>query len=270
MRTTSPNEMSDNERHGGSPSSSANVQRAHEGTTHASGLSNIPFTFSSWEDELRRDESDTVATDDASVISYSYYSTWSSNYTMSNLPGPGRNLGNLYSKAGAALERRLRRRVNRAALKAEKEALEEAKRAEAEAVHVVTWRVFEMLWINDLSENENAREALLICAKYVFLSFRRASLIHDVTFWKDRMTSTSRSRPSRRSSSIPLGTRQELTRPLRTSSRDARRLVTSPHSRGSVQASNTTSGGCIGTSWLPDACRRNQAVSSRQQHTLTG
>ncbi len=38
--------------------------------------------------------------DDASTI-YSYFSTWSSNYTMSDLPGPGRLLGNLMSSAGS-------------------------------------------------------------------------------------------------------------------------------------------------------------------------
>lgn len=155
MRTTLSNEMSDNERHGGSPSSSANVQRAHDGTTHASGPSNLPFTFSSWEDELRRDEPDTVAADDASVMSYSYYSTWSSNYTMSNLEGTGRIIGNLYSKAGAALERRLWRIVNRAALKAEKEALEEAKRAEAEALDVVRTGTF---WIFESDDPNKKRE----------------------------------------------------------------------------------------------------------------
>ncbi|KLO10281.1 hypothetical protein SCHPADRAFT_892443 [Schizopora paradoxa] len=41
----------------------------------------------------------------------SIYSEWSSNYTMSDLPGPGRILGNLYSTAGAALERSLARGV---------------------------------------------------------------------------------------------------------------------------------------------------------------
>jgi len=43
----------------------------------------------------------------------SYFSEWSSNYTMSNLPCPGRLLGNLYSLAGSALERNLERLVYR-------------------------------------------------------------------------------------------------------------------------------------------------------------
>ena len=33
--------------------------------------------------------------------------TWSSNYTASNLPGPGRILGKIFSSAGSSLERRL-------------------------------------------------------------------------------------------------------------------------------------------------------------------
>ncbi|KLO10282.1 hypothetical protein SCHPADRAFT_525468 [Schizopora paradoxa] len=41
----------------------------------------------------------------------SIWSEWSSNYTMSDLPGPGRILGNLYSSAGAALERSVARGI---------------------------------------------------------------------------------------------------------------------------------------------------------------
>ncbi|KLO18479.1 hypothetical protein SCHPADRAFT_936155 [Schizopora paradoxa] len=40
-------------------------------------------------------------------VTYSYWSKWSSNYTVSNLVGVGRVLGNLYSKLGSSLERRL-------------------------------------------------------------------------------------------------------------------------------------------------------------------
>lgn len=52
----------------------------------------------SWPDNFLRDNSTIVS-------QYSYSSTWSSNYTMSNLPGPGRLLGKLFSSAGAILER---------------------------------------------------------------------------------------------------------------------------------------------------------------------
>lgn len=41
--------------------------------------------------------------DDSESV-YSYSSTFSTNYTMSNLPGPGRLLGNIFSKAGSSLE----------------------------------------------------------------------------------------------------------------------------------------------------------------------
>ncbi|KLO08251.1 hypothetical protein SCHPADRAFT_944610 [Schizopora paradoxa] len=52
-------------------------------------------------DELRR------LGEQSSDITYSYNSTWSSNYTTSNLVGTGRVLGNLLSKAGVSLEKGL-------------------------------------------------------------------------------------------------------------------------------------------------------------------
>lgn len=45
--------------------------------------------------------------DDCSATTYSYFSSWSSNYTASNLPGSGRTLGNILSRAGSSLEQRL-------------------------------------------------------------------------------------------------------------------------------------------------------------------
>lgn len=51
--------------------------------------------------------------DDDSDSAPSIWSEWSSNYTMSDLPGPGRILGNLYSTAGAALERAIARLTQR-------------------------------------------------------------------------------------------------------------------------------------------------------------
>lgn len=56
--------------------------------------------------QVERDDSNQSA-------AYSYTSEWSSNYTMSNLPGPGRILGNLLSLAGSSLERNLGRIVYR-------------------------------------------------------------------------------------------------------------------------------------------------------------
>ncbi|KLO14303.1 hypothetical protein SCHPADRAFT_317913 [Schizopora paradoxa] len=61
--------------------------------------------------------------DNTSAI-YSYNSTWSSNYTASNLPGPGRNLGNFYSWAGSFLDRRLRKRAERAFIKEYEDAVD--------------------------------------------------------------------------------------------------------------------------------------------------
>lgn len=234
------------------------VQRTHEWTSSANGAFDNPPSSSSFLDDLRRDEprreeTDSLAADDASVITYSYYSTVSTNYTMSNLEGTGRIIGNLYSKAGAALERRLGRIANRAAikaaaeasekaLKAEEEAREEARRVEAEALNLLRYRVF---LGDDLSENEKVCDALLICAKYVFLSFVRALLTHDVTVHEDRTTSPSRPKLLGKSYWVSSGSRQKLARPSRISSRDA--VVTALSSRGGVQASNTACCGCIGT-----------------------
>lgn len=64
-----------------------------------------PPSSSSWLEYFERDD-----------ITYSFTSTWSSNYTMSNLPGPGRLLGNLYSRAGSSLERSLRKLANQTGL----------------------------------------------------------------------------------------------------------------------------------------------------------
>lgn len=138
-------------------SSSANVPRIQDGTSCASGASNTPLSFLSWMDELRQDGSD------ASVITYSYYSTWSSNYTMSNLPGPGRLLGNLYSSVGSALERNLVRLFKR---KVDTKALEKARRAEAEASAILRYSI-PMMMSTDAREHEKACKVLLLCARSV-------------------------------------------------------------------------------------------------------
>ncbi len=75
-----------------------------EGNTDSA---NLPPSTLSWLDDLLQDDSTTI---------YSYTSTWSSNFTTSNLPGPGRILGNLFSTAGLALERRLGKLAYRAGL----------------------------------------------------------------------------------------------------------------------------------------------------------
>jgi len=50
--------------------------------------------------------------DDATTI-WSYRSEWSTNYTKSNLPGPGRTLGNLYALLAKPLERQIEKRVSK-------------------------------------------------------------------------------------------------------------------------------------------------------------
>lgn len=163
------------------PTSSRDAQRTHEGTSCTNDAYDVPMSSTSFLDELREDDTTTV---------YSYFSTVSTNYTISNLPGPGRLLGNLFSRAGSALEKRLGKLINRATLKAY---------AEAVAVLQELWRIECMFESEDELENEMACEVLLICAKYAFFSCCHTSLIHDAAFRKDRTTSTSRFRPSRTS-----------------------------------------------------------------------
>ncbi|KLO08242.1 hypothetical protein SCHPADRAFT_615212 [Schizopora paradoxa] len=109
---------------------------------------------SSFLDELREDDTTTV---------YTYHSTWSTNYTMSNLPGPGRLLGNFYSRAGRTLERRLGRIVNRAAINEYEDAVEVLQRQQLGLESIES-----MFWLGGPEEHERACQVLLICARYVF------------------------------------------------------------------------------------------------------
>lgn len=117
----------------------------------------FPQLSQSFLDELQQED------EDDSIITYSYYSTWSSNYTESNLPGPGRLLGNFYSWAGLALERRLERLLNRGRLGAEAE----ASKVEEEAVAMLQASICGMIWSDDTREIEKVCETLIICAQYV-------------------------------------------------------------------------------------------------------
>ncbi|KLO14307.1 hypothetical protein SCHPADRAFT_966073 [Schizopora paradoxa] len=113
------------------------------------------LTSSTYLDDDNRD-------DDATTI-YSYCSTWSSNYTRSNLTGPGRNLGNLYSWMGSRLEQRLAKRVERS---------EARKYEEAVTVLRSKWRWIDvMFWSRDPKEHEKACTILLRCASIQVKAF---------------------------------------------------------------------------------------------------
>jgi len=88
--------------------------------------------------------------DDASTID-SYFSTWSSNYTMPDLPGPGRLLGNLMSSAGSSLERCLGKLAYRAGL---------GSYAKAEA-NLRKYNLCGMLRSEDMIQKEKACNILL-------------------------------------------------------------------------------------------------------------
>ncbi|KLO08250.1 hypothetical protein SCHPADRAFT_894016 [Schizopora paradoxa] len=94
--------------------------------------------------------------EDDTTTSRSSNLTLSTNYTMSNLPGPGRLLGNLYSKAGSSLERRLGRFANREAIKEYNEALVMVQSG---------WKIDHLLCSEDSKEHEKACRNLLICAE---------------------------------------------------------------------------------------------------------
>ncbi|KLO10087.1 hypothetical protein SCHPADRAFT_892612 [Schizopora paradoxa] len=83
------------------PSNLPNQQYLHQSAISTS----TPFDSNS----IEHDSSD-------SSTVHSYFSTWSTNYTMSNLPGPGRIVGNIISRAGSSLERGLGKVAHRASV----------------------------------------------------------------------------------------------------------------------------------------------------------
>ncbi|KLO10513.1 hypothetical protein SCHPADRAFT_515176 [Schizopora paradoxa] len=107
---------------------------------------------SSFLDELREDDTTTA---------YTYFSTVSTNYTMSNLPGPGRLIGNFYSRAGRTLERRLGRIVNRAAIKEYEQAVVVLR------LSSIPWNgpIYRMFRSEDPKEHKKVCEILLMCAR---------------------------------------------------------------------------------------------------------
>ncbi|KLO14315.1 hypothetical protein SCHPADRAFT_939614 [Schizopora paradoxa] len=87
-------------------------------------------------------------------ITFSYYSTISTNQTMSDLEGPGRILGNLYSRAGLLLERGLGRLAVRAGIGSYAKT--------RDAVSKGFFRLFES---DDTKEHEETCDVLLLCAR---------------------------------------------------------------------------------------------------------
>lgn len=102
---------------------------------------------------------------DQTTTIYSYTSAFSTNYTTSNLPGPGRIIGNLYSWAGSAFERRLGKIVNRSALKAYSEAKSLILKSGAGPGSIPN-----MMRSDDVASTEFACDVLLRCARYAIRS----------------------------------------------------------------------------------------------------
>lgn len=113
--------------------------------------SNASLLSTSILDELRRD--------DASALTYSYFSTDSTNQTKSNLVGTGRLIGKFYSWAGSSLERRLGRIALRAGIGRYAKAVI-VMRKEAKDLTNTLWSTNERVF-------EKFCEALLVCAQYV-------------------------------------------------------------------------------------------------------
>lgn len=111
-----------------------------------------PLSSSSFLDELLRD--------DTSALTYSYASTWSSNYTMSNRVGAGRLLGKFYSWAGSSLERRLGRIALAAGIGSYAKAVLMVRKEDEAAIS-------DSLWSTDERVTEKLCKALLVCAQYV-------------------------------------------------------------------------------------------------------
>ncbi|KLO14312.1 hypothetical protein SCHPADRAFT_318333 [Schizopora paradoxa] len=125
---------------------SARVQGAPGEMLSAEGTRRMPPMSSLFLKELREDDATTV---------YTYNSTWSTNYTTSNLPGPGRLLGNLFSRAGSSLEKHFGRVASRRSAKEDKEAVEMIRCS----------GLYNMFMREDPKDHERACEALLICAR---------------------------------------------------------------------------------------------------------
>ncbi|KLO11017.1 hypothetical protein SCHPADRAFT_942415 [Schizopora paradoxa] len=122
-------------------------QPAHTDTPILDIPSDVSSVSSSFLDEDQGGDTRTVS-------SYTYYSTWSSNFTRSNLEGPGRLLGNLYSRAGRVLEKNYYRLKNREVIKAYEDTVAVLR----------SGGIHGMIGSDDQQEHEKACEILLTCA----------------------------------------------------------------------------------------------------------
>ncbi|KLO10516.1 hypothetical protein SCHPADRAFT_515310 [Schizopora paradoxa] len=138
--------MDNSPRHDASSSLGANTKSALNETPPADDSADDPLSSTPFLDELREDDTSTM---------YTYFSTWSTNYTVSNLPGPGRLLGNVYSRAGFALERKLGKWLNREKIRQYNEAVTILQSGNS---------VGDMLRSEDPKDNERGCEILLACA----------------------------------------------------------------------------------------------------------
>ncbi|KLO14316.1 hypothetical protein SCHPADRAFT_318603 [Schizopora paradoxa] len=148
LRTPGKMAASDNEyspeRHNSPPSISISTSAVETFTT--SFAETLSRTSSRLSSESENQE------DNASM--YSYASTWSTNYTMSDLVGAGRILGNIYSRAGSSLEKGLGTIAYHAWIR--RYAREIVK------LHYGTYRVFEN---RQMRRRRRACKFLLICAR---------------------------------------------------------------------------------------------------------
>ncbi|KLO14319.1 hypothetical protein SCHPADRAFT_996667 [Schizopora paradoxa] len=85
-----------------------NQPAQRDGTLQAGDLTNGSLSSASWLEGLQRD--------DSACMVYTYASTFSTNYTASNLVGAGRILGKMLSRSGTSLERYLGKLAYRAGL----------------------------------------------------------------------------------------------------------------------------------------------------------
>ncbi|KLO08245.1 hypothetical protein SCHPADRAFT_944605 [Schizopora paradoxa] len=150
------------------PSTSPDRQSTYNDTPGDEDANVVMPLSSSVPDEHRED--DTIDT----TTVYSYYSTWSTNYTMSNLPGPGRILGNFYSRAGRALEKHLGRIVDRTSI------------IQAKVVMYSISGTFGLFVSKNPKKHETGCEVLLACARSDEIRTQLDAFVEIVFYFAER------------------------------------------------------------------------------------